>query len=211
MHKQLGLALALAVAPLAASAGEISYSYIEGGYAQLNQKLPDVAVDGDLARIDDIEAGGFFIAGSAELGESFHLFGGYKSGSDDVGVTILGIGGGSADVDMSQLNLGLGYHHGLSERADLLTEISYLGTEVDVEGENNEGDDARLAIGVRGLLADSLEGWIKGHYTDGDVYDGEFGATVGAQYKFSPAWGISGEAELVDDTSLFTVGLRASF
>lgn len=211
MQKQLALALALAVAPLAASAGEISYSYIEGGYAQLNQELPDVAVGGAVARVDDIEAAGFFVAGSAELGDTFHLFGGYKSGSDDVRVTVLGLGSGSADTDMSQLHLGLGYHHGLSARADLLTEISYLNTEVDVEGDSNDGDDTRLAIGVRGLLADSFEGWIKGHYTDGDVYDGEFGASLGAQYKFSPTWGISGEAEFVDESSLFTVGLRASF
>src|SRR3970282_1722918 len=98
MKKQLVLALTLAVVPFAASAGELSYSFIEGGYAQLNQELPDVDLGGGMvAQIDDSEANGFQVSGSVEMGASFHLFGGYKSGSDDVNVTVPGFGSGSVD------------------------------------------------------------------------------------------------------------------
>jgi hypothetical protein len=214
MKKQLVLALALAVAPIAASAGELSYSYIEAGYAQLNQELPDVDLGGGMvAEIDDIEASGFQVSGSVEVGPSFYLFGGYKAGNDDVTVNVPGFGSGSADIDLTQFNAGVGYHYSLSERSDLITELSYIGTEADADDEDAsaDADDARIAVGVRGLMTDSFEGWIKGNYTDGDAYDGEFSATVGAQYKFNQTWGIVGEAEFGDSASQFMVGVRASF
>jgi Ax21 family sulfation-dependent quorum factor len=212
MKKFAVLAIALAAAPFAASAGGVSYNYIEGGYAQLNQELPDVDLGGGMvAHIDDIEAGGFYVSGSVALGESFHLFGGYRAGNDDVTVTVPGFGSGSSDIDLNQFNAGVGYHYGLSDRADLVTELSYVRTDVDAEGESMSADDARIAVGVRGLLADSFEGWVKGNYTDGDAYDGEFSATVGGQFKFNPTWGITGEAEFGDSTSQYTIGVRASF
>lgn len=214
MKKQLVLALALAVAPFTASAGELSYSYIEGGYAQLNQELPDVDLGGGMvAQIDDIEADGFQVSGSVEMGASFYLFGGYKSGSDDVNVTVPGFGSGSADIDLTQFNAGVGYHHGLSERTDLITEVSYIRTDAEAGGEDasTDADDARISVGVRGLMTDSFEGWLKANYTDGDAYDGEFSATVGAQFKFNQTWGIVGEAEFGDSASQLMVGVRASF
>lgn len=213
MKKQLVLAIVLAVAPFAASAGDLRYSYIEGGYAQLNQELPDVDLGGGMvAQIDDIEASGFQISGSVEVGASFYLFGGYKSGSDDVNVTIPGFSG-SADIDLTQFNAGVGYHHGLTERTDLITEVSYIRTDAEAGGASTDAaaDDARISAGVRGLMTDSFEGWLKANYTDGDAYDGEFSATVGAQFKFNQTWGIVGEAEFGDSSSQFMVGVRASF
>lgn len=203
-------ALALAFAPLAATASELGYRYIEGGYAQLNQ---EAAIDGggSLAQIDDIEAGGLYIAGSTELVASLHLFGGYKSGSDEVSVTIPGFGSVSSDIDLNQFHVGLGYHHPLSDRADLVTEVSYLSTEVDVEGDDADGEDVRIAVGVRGLLAARVEGWVKGHYTDGDAYDGAFSASLGGQLKLTPIWGLTGEVEVGDSASVITFGARASF
>ena len=116
MKKQLVLALALAAAPFAASAGGHSYTYLEGGYAQLNQDLPQQ----EFFEIDDIEAGGFFVGGSAALGETFYLFGSYRDGDDDLGVSVPFEGEiGSAGVDMNQFNFGLGYHHSLNQRTDL--------------------------------------------------------------------------------------------
>jgi hypothetical protein len=206
MKKHLALALALAIAPFAASADEISYTYVEGGYAQLNlDGEQDAGFD-----IDDIEAAGFFVGGSAALGETFHVFGGYRAGSDDVRVTVLGVGD-EFDTDLSQFNLGLGYHHSISDRTDLVTEISYINTDIEIEGESEDGDDGRVSVGVRHMLADSFEGWIKGHYTDGDFYDGSFSASIGGQFKLNPTWGAVGEFEIGDDQSLFMIGARASF
>jgi hypothetical protein len=211
MKKQLILALALAAAPFAASADGHSYTYVEGGYAQLNQELPQV----EGFHIDDVGAGGFFVGGSAELGDTFHLFGSYRKGDDDVGVSAPLVGHlGDAGIDMSQGIVGLGYHHGLSQRTDLLAEVSYLSTEIDVEddGEGSmDGDDFRVAVGVRHLIANNVDIWAKGNFTDGDVYDSAFSATLGLQYHLTPMWGIVGEAELGSEFSQVPVGMRASF
>ncbi len=211
MKKQLALALALAAASGAAFADGHSYTYLEAGFAQLDQELPGI----EGFEVDDIEAGGFFVAGSAAVSPSFHVFGAYRKGDDDVGVSAPGLGEiGSSNVDMSQAVLGVGYHHGLNARADLVAELSWLSTEIDVKGDEEEaqdGDDVRAAVGVRHLIADNVEVWIKGNYTDGDVYDGAFSASVGLQYKLTPTWGLVGEAEGGGDTSMFAVGVRASF
>ena len=50
MKKHLALALALAIAPFAACAGELSYTYIEGGYARSTWTANRAWVD-----IDDFE------------------------------------------------------------------------------------------------------------------------------------------------------------
>jgi hypothetical protein len=211
MKKQLILALAIAAAPFAASADGHSYTYIEGGYAQLNQELPQV----EGFRIDDVEAGGFFIGGSAALGNTFYVFGSYRNGDDDVGVSAPIVGHlGDAGIDMNQAIVGLGYHHSLSQRTDLTTEVSYLSTEIDVEDDgegSQDGDDFRVAVGVRHLIADNVDIWAKGNYTDGDVYDSAFSATLGLQYRLTPVWGVVGEAELGDEFSQVTIGMRASF
>lgn len=212
MNKQLVLALALAAAPFAANAGSHSYTYLEGGYAQLNQELPQV----DGIHIDDVKAGGFFVGGSVALGESqFHVFGSYRKGDDDVGVSAPIIGDlGSAGIDMDQGILGFGYHQSLNQRTDLVADLSYLSTNIDVkdDGEGGQdGDDFRVAVGVRHWIANDVEIWGKGNYTDGDVYDGAFSATLGLQYRMTPVWGVVGEAEFGDEFSQVTVGVRASF
>jgi len=211
MKKQLALALALAAAPVAAFAGGHSYTYIEAGYVQLDQELP--APPG--FEIDDIEAGGFYLAGSAEIAPSIHVFGAYRDGDDDVGISVpLGGEVASARVDMSQSVLGVGWHHELRERTDLVAELSWLSTEIDVKNDEEgavDGDDVRLAVGVRYLIANNVEVWVKGNYTDGDLYEGAFSASAGVQYKLTRTWGLVAEAEGGGDTAMFGVGVRASF
>ena len=117
MKKQLALAVALAAAPFAAFAGGHSYTYIEAGYARLDQELPSPAG----FDVDDIEAGGFYLAGSVAVAPSIHVFGAYRDGDDDVGISLPSGGEiASASVDMSQGVLGVGWHHDLRERTDLV-------------------------------------------------------------------------------------------
>ena len=211
MKKQLALAVALAAAPFAALAGGHSYTYIEAGYARLDQELPSPAG----FDVDDIEAGGFYLAGSVAVAPSVHVFGAYRDGDDDVGISLPSGGEiASAGVDMSQGVLGVGWHHDLRERTDLVAELSWLSTKIDVEDDQegaNDGDDVRAAVGVRHLIADNVELWVKGNYTDGDVYDGAFSTSAGLQYKLTRNWGLVAEAEGGGDTAMFGVGVRASF
>lgn len=191
MKKLLALALALAMAPFAASAGEISHTYVEGGLTRLDVNTS--ALIGD-----DIEFDGGFVRGSFAFADSFYAFGGYSRGSnDDFGL----------DFDASETQIGLGYAHGLTDRADFIAELGYINRELD----DIEGDGLRGAVGVRGLLGERAEGWVKAGYTDGGDFDGDFIGTAGVLVKFNPTWGLVTEAEFEDDAKRLSVGVRASF
>lgn len=196
MKKHFALAVLLAAASFAASAGELSYSYIEGGYA-------NVEIDTGDALAGDVDFDGFQIRGSAAVSESFYLHGGYGNvTNDEAGV----------DIDFSEIQIGVGYRHGLSDRADLITELSYIKQEIDFDGFGSvDADGGRISVGVRGLMADNFEGYVKGSYTDGGDFDGEFSGVVGAQFKFNQTWGLVGEVEAGEDLTKLMVGVRASF
>lgn len=190
--KRALFALAIAAAlPMSAQAAERSYSYVELDY---------VNVDFDLGAGSNTDADGFALRGSVELGESnFFGFGSYADTNGN-------------GFDLTQSELGLGYAHPLNDKADLVAELAWRNTDVSATGFGSaDSDDARLSVGFRGNLADNFEGTIKANYIDGDAYDGEFGATVGGQFKISDTWGITGEVEFVDDVTTYGVGVRASF
>lgn len=194
MKKSLILATLLAAAPFAASAGELNYNYVEAGYANV-----------DVERHD---GKGFQLRGSVAVDENFYLFGGYASATnDDFGL----------DIDLTETQLGLGYRHGLNDRADLIAEVGYLRHELDVKGYGSESlSGARVSVGFRGKLADNFEGWVKGSYNDGGDFEGSFSALAGAQLNLTQTWGVVAEienGEIVDDadTTKYLIGVRASF
>ena len=207
MKKQLALAVALAAASFAVSADELSYNYIEAGYVRTDI---DNLGDGD----------GYGVNGSAALGEVIHLFGGYSAqeGSEN-----------GVEVDLDQLRVGLGVNYAISERADLLARFAYERGETDISVANlgtvsGEADGYSLELGVRGALASNFEGWVLAGYadldqaefegvvldTDEDEEDEVYGR-IGAQFKFTPTWGVVAEGLIASDTNSVFVGLRASF
>jgi hypothetical protein len=201
MKKQIALALALAVAPFAASAGELSYNYVEGSYAHLN-----IDVDG----VGDAHFNGGQLRGSFQVIDQVYLFGGYgKVRNDDAGV----------DVDFDEAQLGVGFRMPVSDSADFIAELGALRQEIEVGGDSQKADGGRASVGVRTQAGESLEGWVKASYTDGGDFEGGFSGTVGALFKFNPTWGVLAEIEYgeSDDAGLdvdmtkFLIGVRASF
>jgi Ax21 family sulfation-dependent quorum factor len=186
------IALALAaLLPISAQAGELSYNYIQLDYNRVS--------------IDDFDADpdGFGLKGSAALGDQFYLFGSYMA----LGDTIEGF-----DVDYDQSQVGLGFRHGISDKADFLAEISYLNADIEVEDEGSFGGDGyRASVGVRGLMASNFEGYAKANWTDGGDVDGSFSGTVGALFKINQTWGVNAEAEFGEDATVWGLGVRASF
>lgn len=199
MKKAVLLASLLALSPLAASAGELSYTYVEGGVGRA-----EVEVDNG---VDDATITGEYIRGSVAIADSFYLFGGYETGSDDGWF-------GGADVDMDQTHLGVGYRHALSANADLIAELGYVNQDVSVDTGfgtfDGDASGVRTSVGFRSAFSDRLEGLIKGNYYGGD-FDSEFTATTGLQWRFHRIWGLVGEAEVGSDATKLTVGARASF
>ncbi|HLS83073.1 MAG TPA: diffusible signal factor-reguated Ax21 family protein [Arenimonas sp.] len=177
------IALSLAaLLPLAAQADDkLSYTYVEADYVNI-----------------DNDADGFGLRGSFEFGDSgFYGFGAYNWIETDVG---------SVDIDASEL--GFGYAHGLGENLDLIGEAAWQNVDVDGFG---DADGYRASVGLRGSISPKFEGLIKANYIDGDDVDGDFTGTIGAQYKFTRTWGITGEIEFGDDAETYLIGVRASF
>lgn len=180
------IALTLAaLLPLSAQADDkLSYTYVEGNY--LNAQ-GDGGVDAD----------GFGVRGSYEFGESgFYGFGGYSQTDID-----------NTRIDVDTTDIGLGYAHGISDNADLVAEIAHKRSDLGIA----KIDGFRTSVGLRGSFSENFEGLIKANYYDGSDFNGDFSGTVGAQYKFSPTWGVTGEAEFGDNGETYLVGLRASF
>ena len=175
--KKVLLALALAVAlPVSAQAGELSYTNVGFGYSNLE------AFGGNYS--------GWNVNGSVAFGSSdFYAKGNYS------------------DIDgLKRWEAGVGYHHALNDKADLLTELSYL--EADDGGSINTW---RFAMGVRSALTDKFEGSATVGYQDDYFTPAGFVGTIGGLYKFNDTWGFTGQ---VDYNSYFTttsIGLRASF
>ena len=177
------IALALAaLLPLSAQADDkLSYTYVEGGYVNL-----------------DSDADGFGVRGSFEFGQSnFYGFGSYAQVEVD-----------NSNVDIDNTEIGFGYAHDLSDNLDLISELAYVNADADGF---NDVDGYRASVGIRGSFSDNFEGLLKANYTDGSDFDGDFSGTIGAQYKFTQTWGVTGEVTFGDDSETYLVGLRASF
>ena len=182
---------ALTLSAAASAAEGVSYNYVEAGYIGTNT--------------DGGDADGFAINGSGAIAPNFHIFGGYSGQKTDdfvVGPTRF------EGVDVDQWRAGLGYNHEISPAADLVTRIAYEKAEVQGGG---SVDGYSVEAGVRGALMPNLEGYALAGYEDGDEFDGDFYGRVGAQVKFNPTWGISGDVKFADgDTQVF-IGPRITF
>jgi Ax21 family sulfation-dependent quorum factor len=185
-------AWALAAAlPLSAQAGELNYNYVQLDYNRVS--IDDFDVDPD----------GFGVKGSVALGEQFYLFGSYMKLNDSIE---------GLDVDFDQSQVGFGFRHGISDKADLIAELSYVDAGVELEDDFDASTDGyRASFGVRGLMADNFEGYAKANWTDGSDVDGTFSGTLGALYKLNATWGIHAEAEFGEDATVWGLGVRASF
>ncbi len=164
--------------------------------AQADDKLSYTYVEADYLNVDG-DADGFGLRGSVEFGDSgMYGFGGYNKVEVD-----------DFDIDVDNYELGLGYAHDLSANTDLLSEVAYLNSDAD----GFDVDGWRASVGLRGSFTPDFEGLAKLNYVDGDQFDGDFSATLGAQYKFTPMWGLTGEVEVADNAEAYLVGVRASF
>ena len=185
------LALAAALPLSAQAASELNYNFVELDYGRATADNTNLNFDG------------FGIKGSVKVAEPVYLFGGYQQGSDD----FLGV-----NLDSKLWNAGIGYRHAISDKADFIGELSYIKQELSSSGLGSvSADGGRISGGVRGLLADNFEGYVKANYNDGGDFSGDFSGTLGAQIKFNETWGLTGEAEFGNDAKLYTIGVRASF
>ena len=114
----------------------------------------------------------------------------------------------SNGVDFDQWRLGVGYNRQIAPKADLVTRVAYEKFDA---GQGLDFDGYSVEAGVRGALTPMLEGYALAGYEDGDGFDGDFYGRVGAQVKFNPTWGVTGEVKFADGDAQYFVGPRISF
>ena len=184
MKTLFALALASAL-PLSAQADDksLSYNWLEADYLNL-----------------DHGTDGWGLRGQVDFGKSgLYGLGGYNRVKADAGL------GGNVTIKGNEL--GLGYHHAVADKTDLIAELAYQNADADVV----RIDGLRSSVGVRSAFNNKLEGIAKLNYYDLSDYNGDVTGTVGAQYKLNQNWGVTGEAEVGHGDQAYMLGVRASF
>lgn len=193
MKRILLAALAAAVLPLAAQAGDLSYNYLQGGYDYSNNNSGH-------------NAHGWSGSGSAAIGQHFQIVGGAsRTDHDFTGTTANG------------WSLGGGFHTPISDRTDFVGDVGYHQTSVD--GLSGDVKTYTGEAGIRSALAPRFEGWAMAGYANGhdDLGDinhgtnGRFFGKLGGQYKLNKNWGLVGETTLSHGDQGYFVGPRFSF
>lgn len=191
MQRSLIALALLAGLPFAASASDLSYNYIEGGYTQINDSFED----GD----------GLAVSGSVALGTRFHFFAGYEALETD-----------TLDVDVDTLNFGFGYNHSLSQSTDLVARLGYINREADFRGSGfalrSDAESYFTEVGVRSQLAPNFEGYLYAGYEHLKVAsDGDYYGRLGGQYNFNRNWGLVADVRFGQGTEQYFVGPRFTF
>lgn len=185
----IALALLAAAVPFAAAAqsapGALNYNYVEAGY---------MATKGD----GSVKADGWGVNASAALTANVHLFGGYDTQKID-----------KSPVDVGHWRIGAGYNHALSPRTDLVSRAAYERYNISHGGDKVDGYS--VEVGARSLLVDNLEGYAFAGYEDGRDFKGDFYGRLGANYRFSPNWSVTGNVKFADGAHQWFVGPRLSW
>jgi hypothetical protein len=183
--------LGFGTAPI--SATELSYTFIEGGYQDVDLDHPDA--DGD----------GFTLRASFEITPMFHVFGGYSS-SD---LELSGPLGGNVDYDHWELGAGLSY--ALTERVHFVAEASYINAEIDLADGRIDDDGYGLYAGVRSRfhVPVQLEGGLK-YVNVGDVSE-DLLVKLAAHYFITDRWATGLSLDMGDDSTTWGLNVRWQF
>lgn len=185
----IGFATMLGLAGAGNAVAELSYTYVEGGYFDVD--IDDSNADGD----------GFGIAGSVAITDMFHLFGDYATADLD--------GPGGGDVDFDTWQVGGGLNLAMAENLDFVGRLSYLSAEVDFPGFGSADDDGfGLYGGLRGRLTApvELEGGIA--YADLDDAGDDTSLVLGGRYYFNESLALGLSADIGDDVTVWGINLR---
>lgn len=190
MKRVLAVAI-LATSPLAAGAGELRHTYIEGGASRFSEDATGFG--------PGMDHDGGYVRGAVGLGPNWYAFGSLHQGSDERG--------GLFFEDRTETTLGVGYAHALGERTELIAELGAERRDVDW----TDYDGARASTGVRTAIGTRMEGWAKATYSDIDHGYSAFSAQAGAMFKINDTWGLTGDVDVRDEGKRYSLGVRASF
>jgi hypothetical protein len=147
----------------------------------------------------DVDGDGFGIGGSFEVGDNWHIVGGYSSIGFDFG------------IDLNTLSVGGGYHTAISDTTSFYANLLWLNSEADAGGGLSFDDDGfGIGIGLRSNITDRVE--LEGGLSHVDYGDGNGTALSAAGwYKFTDAFSLGVTLAAEEDVLGFGVGGRFYF
>lgn len=179
-----GLLAGTGVAVADNSSGGPTYTYAELGYVNLD-------VDGG-GSLD-----GFRLGGSIALNPQFHILADYLRVSDDpltLDGTVLAAG----------FNMPLG-----GGATDFVARVGWVRAGAEIFGFDESDDGWMVQGGVRSMVSPELE--LNAFITHTDVAGSDTAFSIGAVYRFANAFGVFGNAEFADGSTLASAGVRLSF
>lgn len=192
MKKHLLAVVALA-GMASAHAGDLSYTYAEGGFGRMD--------------IDGIDEGdGYFVGGSLEFGERWLGFAEYGTAEFDQS-------GVNADVD--QLQVGFGGHFAMADNVDFVGRLAYVDQTVDVSSPFGGGSVSEsghmLSAGVRGRALTKLDLMGAIEYVDLGDAGTDTGLALRGVYDFTELFSLGARVGYSDDTSQYGMFARFRF
>ncbi len=180
-------ALAFVAGP--ALAQDINYNYIEGYYQRLD--VDDSA--------GDIDGDGFGIAGSLEVGDSFHIFSSFGRANLDF------------DIDLDEVVIGGGYHTPVAPGMDLVINLSYINVDAEAFGLSGDDDGFGASLGLRSMWGEKLElaGFVD--YIDLDESGDDTSFRGEAWYSLTRTIALGAQVGLGDDVTSWGLGARVYF
>lgn len=202
MKKHITLALALAIAPSAAFAGELSYGYVEAAYTDSTLSL-------NTFDFYDTSDNGYALKVSSPIGERFYGSMGMHAETFD-------------GQEVKPWELALGVRQPMAEGVDFVAEVAYLGVNSRADGTSYHNDGYRVAAGVRAAIGEHVELAAKATWTDVENADDVVGVNIGAHVKFNQTWGAVAQYHYNEynfiyygidtgDVDTWQVGVRYSF
>lgn len=228
-QRTIAVVAALALgAPIVASAQDVGFTYLEGGFFAgfVNDvgQAGTFTSNGSTLELETDAGGGGFIGGGWAFGDNMHLFGDYSSASQDLEVD------GAAtpiegEFDVTRWRVGVGYAHPFSSTTSLYGRLSLDGAELEnleVAGFNLDADGDETGIGSEvGLIwtaTPKLQ--LQGHVrytavgeiaTEGDdTFDADVLVGLGGRWNFRPDMALTTGYEYGKITT-WHVGLRFAF
>jgi len=204
MRKQyfLGIAAATSLAAFSqvTAAGGFNYTYADAGYRNVDS--------------DNYSGDGFQVGFSYGATDYIHVVGNYsRLWVDDIDYA------SNVDIDIDEFTIGFGGHYSITEKIDLVGELSYVDDEY-------TGDARPYGLGYKANINESEEGYqatfygriqllekleMTPHIVHRDVDDSETGFGLGLVYDLTKKFAIRARATSFsgdnDTTNLF-VGLR---
>jgi len=176
--------LLLAIAPLAAHAEDMGYSYVNLDYTDV---APDQGPSGD----------GVSLRGSVGFAEHYFVFAEY--GMFDI-----------EEVDVDLMTVGLGAHFGIADNLDFVGRAGYLELDISLPGFSDSQDGWLVSAGLRGRVGNHIE--LEGSVMQRELGDAgdDTVFTVGGRYHFNDLFAIGAEYQTGNDVDFVFAGVRFS-